>query len=136
MEPLDILGVDVEGVTSPANDGGRGSALYAVPIRLNRSPSPREADLLVQNFDHPSQWTTMHRPGIARVSGDRLILDGTTIDEVKRYHAATVRLAVSSTNTQEDELRRKHEAAAAAARAEEEELREHVADVAGDIDFS
>lgn len=70
--PLEIVGVDLDGVGTPRNDGTRGSALYMVPILLNRVPTPREAELLVANFDSPPSWTTMHRPGIARVSGDRL----------------------------------------------------------------
>ena len=40
----------------------------------------------------------MHRPGIARVLGDRIILDGTTMDEVERYHAKTLKLALEKTN--------------------------------------
>ena len=40
----------------------------------------------------------MHRPGIATVSGDRVYLDGTTIDEVKKYHRDTLVLAVNETN--------------------------------------
>ena len=63
--PLEIDGVDTDGVTTPTKDGSQGSSLYLVPIKLNRIPSPREAELLVTNFDRPSQWTSMHRPGIA-----------------------------------------------------------------------
>ena len=135
-DPLEIVGVDTDEITTPTNDGSRGSALYLVPIRLNRKPTPREAELLVTNFDRPSQWTSMHRPGIARVAGDRFLLDGTTIDEVKEYHAKTVRLAVDATNAKEAELRRQDEAAADTARAREEEHRKHISDVSGDIDFS
>jgi hypothetical protein len=134
--PLEIVGVDVDGVGTPRNDGTRGSALYLVPIRLNRVPTPREAELLIANFDRPSSWTTMHRPGIARVSGDRLLLDGTTVDEVKEYHAKTIRLAVDATNAKEAEFRRRDQAAADAARAHDDKHREHVADVAGEIDFT
>lgn len=134
--PLEIVGVDVDGVTTPRSDGTAGSALYLVPIRLSRAPSAREAELLVANFDRPSSWTSMHRPGIARVSGDRLLLDGTTVDEVKEYHAKTVRLAVDATNAKEAELRERDQAAARAARTQEDAHRGHVADVASDIDFT
>lgn len=135
-DPLEIIGVDVDSVGTPSNDGTRGSALYVVPIRLSRVPTPREAELLVDNFDRPSSWTTMHRPGIARVFGDCLLLDGATMDEVKDYHAKTVRLAVDATNAKEAEFQRRDEAAAEAAEAHHERHREHVADVAGEIDFS
>ena len=40
----------------------------------------------------------MHRPGIARVTGSRIILDGTTIEEVERYHRDTLILAVNEAN--------------------------------------
>jgi len=40
----------------------------------------------------------MHRPGIARISGDKIILDGTTMDEVERYHVKTLKLALQKTN--------------------------------------
>lgn len=42
----------------------------------------------------------MHRPGIGRVEGDRFILDGTTIEEVDKYHLETLQLAVDQTNDQ------------------------------------
>jgi len=104
-DPLDIVGVDTDNVSTPSNDGSAGSSLYEVPIRLNRRPTPREADLIVRHWDQPSQWTTMHRPGIASVSGDRVVLSGTTIEEVRRYHAKTLRLAVDATNADEPRLK-------------------------------
>lgn len=67
------------------NDGTPGSGLYSVPIKLNRVPSAREAQLLVRHWDRPSQFITMHRPGVAQVSGSSLILTRTTIDEAKQY---------------------------------------------------
>ncbi len=40
----------------------------------------------------------MHRSGIATVQGDRLILDGTTVEEVEGYHRDTLKLVVERTN--------------------------------------
>jgi hypothetical protein len=40
----------------------------------------------------------MHRPGIASVSGGRIVLDRTTMDEVEKYHVETLRLVVDVTN--------------------------------------
>lgn len=40
----------------------------------------------------------MHRPGIASVQGDRIILDGTTVQKVERYHRETLTLAVNEAN--------------------------------------
>ena len=57
-------------------------------------------------WNHPPSFTTMHRPGIARVAGDRIVLDGTTMDEVERYHLKTLKLALQKTNEEAEELQR------------------------------
>lgn len=98
-EPLHIVGIDTERVGRPRNDGTPGSALYAVPLKLSRMPTIGEARLLVHFWDNPSSWSTMHRRGIARIQGDSLVLDGTTIEEVRDHHISTVRGAVAATNT-------------------------------------
>jgi hypothetical protein len=40
----------------------------------------------------------MHRPGIARVEGDRVILDGTRVEEIERYHRDTLVVVVKRVN--------------------------------------
>ena len=40
----------------------------------------------------------MHRPGIARVEGDRIILDGTTVEEVEKVHRETLKLVIDEVN--------------------------------------
>jgi len=40
----------------------------------------------------------MHRPGIASVEGDKVVLNGTTIEEVERYHKKTLKIAVDMAN--------------------------------------
>jgi hypothetical protein len=126
-EPIRILGIDEARVTRPRNDGTAGSGLYKVPLRLNRTPSTRWVRLFTPMWDHPPQFTTMHRPGIASVSGDRIILDGTTLEEVERYHAATLRLVIPSVNAQvaaeEEAERAKRERADAEDRAHDEAVR-------------
>lgn len=103
--PLEIIGIASARVGAPRNDGTPGSALYAVPIELSRRPTPREAALLVHHWDRPSSWSTMHRAGIARVSGRDLVLDGTTVEEVRDHHTGTVKRAVQATNLDESEAR-------------------------------
>jgi hypothetical protein len=112
--PLRIVEVDREGITAPRNDGTPGSALYSVPLRLSAVPDGAWAELFVRNWDNPSSFTTTHRRGIARVTGDRIVLDGTTVEEVAQYHQQTLRLAVDATNTQHAEHLRREAAAAAA----------------------
>lgn len=96
--PIKIVGVIEEEVTSPRNDDTRGSALYAVPFRLSRRPSSKWAKLFVENWNNPPSYTTMHRRGIAKVRGDKVILEGTTMDEIEHYHAKTLKLALQKTN--------------------------------------
>jgi hypothetical protein len=134
-EPLKILGVITEEVGSPSNDGSAGSALYRVPIRLSRRPEFDEATLLVATWDRPPQWTTMHRPGIAYVDGYRFVLDGTTVEEVRDYHAATLKLVVDQVNRQAYELRRRKRAEAERAQEAEQAHRTNVQHIAGAIKF-
>jgi len=87
-----------EEVGTPRNYGTPGSALYMVPIRLSRRPSADWARLFVQVWDNPPSYSTMHRPGIASVIGDRIILDGTTVEEIEKYHRDTLKVVVERVN--------------------------------------
>lgn len=130
-----IEGVIADEVTTPQMDGTRGSALYRVPFRLSRRPDWAWAELFVENWNHPSSYTSMHRPGIATVEGDTVVLDGTTLDEVKRYHRDTLKLALAETNRQYNEFRSRQRAEEERERAREEAHRQDVARKAGDITF-
>jgi len=96
----------VDEVTEPLNDGTKGSALYKIPFELNKRPDYEWSELFVQAFNRPPEFTMMHRPGIASVSGNKIYLDGTTIDEVERYHKKTLKLAVEVANKQYAEIQR------------------------------
>ena len=128
FEPIEIVGVDTPSVGTPRNDGTRGSGLYRVPIKLSRRPPREWAAALPDVWNHPPEFTTMHRPGIARVSGDTITLDGTTMDELEKYHAKTLRLCVATVNEQEraiiEQERAKQEADEAARRVHEREVDE------------
>lgn len=121
MADIKMVGIDVDGVGQPRNDGTPGSALYEVPIKLSVTPSELWAEIAVKTWDSPPSYTTMHRPGIASVVGDHFILDGTTVDEVESHHAKTLKLVVEKTNElvrdaeerdrlEEDRLKREAEA--------------------------
>ena len=109
FEDIKITRVVVEEITEPPNDGTPGSALYSIPFALSASPPSEWGDLFIENWNHPPQWTTMHRPGIASVYGSTIILDGTTIEEVERYHRDTLQGAVAKTNAQYREWRQREE---------------------------
>jgi hypothetical protein len=106
-----ITGIIADEAGSPRNDGTSGSALYRIPFRLSRRPSADWAQLFVQTWNLPPSFSTMHRPGIARVEGDRIILDGTTIEEVEKYHRETLKSVVERVNQliAEHEARRRRQ---------------------------
>lgn len=103
-EPIHILGVITDQVTIPTMDGTKGCALYKIPFRLSRKPSSSWSEFFLQSWNMPPSFTSMHRPGIASVYEDEIILDGTTIEEVRDYHRATLLLCVKEANKKEQEF--------------------------------
>ena len=100
-DPIRLLNVIEEEVTEPRNDGTPGSALYRIPIRLSALPSWQWERAFLQAWQFPSTFTSMHRPGIASISGDRVILDGTTMEELRDTHKKTLQLCVEAANAAE-----------------------------------
>lgn len=131
QEPIKIVGVIAEDVGVPRNDGTPGSALYEVPFQLSRQPSNSWAEFFVDSWNRPREFTTMHRPGIARVERDRIILDGTTIEEVERFHLKTLKLAVERAN----ELSAQWSRVKAKEKTTDGQHRQHVKDVAKRLKF-
>lgn len=135
FDPIKIEGVLVDEVGSPRNDGTRGSALYTVPIKLNRFPTHEWSELFKRSWDHPPEYTTMHRPGIAHVQGNRIILVGTTIEEVRDVHRATLRLAVEVANKEAAEIVRTRRIADDADKRREQEHRDRIRKAADGMSF-
>ncbi len=134
-EPIRIVGIVVDEVREPRNDGTRGSALYEVPFRLSRRPSSLWREFFLKSWDLPPRFTTMHRPHIASVAGDEIILNGTTIEEVRDYHRDTLVLCVEEANKLEAEYLEKERKRQAREEAARSAYRKNVEDVAGTIDF-
>ena len=132
---LKIVRIVVEDVTHPRDDGTAGSALYAVPFALSGQAPFEWQELFVKNWNWPPEFSTMHRPGIGEAYTDRIVLNGTTIDEVKRYHRKTLKLVVEETNTQYREWLAQQERQRAREKARRERHERRVRDLAGDIDF-
>ena len=134
-EDIKIVGIITNEVTLPKNDGTRGSALYSVPFRLSSKPTDTWSELFLRNWNYPPRFTSIHRPGIARVESDKIILDGTTIEEVKQYHRDTLILWVEKTNEEEKQIRRREEQLK---RKKQEEIENHyrnINDISKDIRF-
>ena len=134
-EPMRIMGVIVDEVTEPRLDGTRGSALYTVPLRLNREPSTLWSELFVQTWNHPLSFTSMHRPGIASVRGAAIVLDGTTLEEVRKYHRETLVQCVEEANRKESGILTQQDRANEMRRRRSEEHRTNVETIARDISF-
>jgi hypothetical protein len=135
FEPIKIEGVLADQVGEPPNDGTRGCGLYPVPFKLNRKPPADWVKQFIQKWNHPPQYTTMHRPGIAEVHGDRIVLNHTSIEEVKEVHRDTLKLVVEVVNQDyAAALKRKQDAE----KAEAERVgrhRDNVRRLADDIKF-
>lgn len=126
-EPIKLTGIILDEVGEPR----KGSSLYVVPFQLSRTPSAKWTTFFLMVWDLPPRFTAMHRPGIARVIGDRVILDGTTIEEVKRFHLDTLKLAIEQANRLEEQSKQR----ADAAERKRTRHREHVAEVAKELKF-
>jgi TIR domain len=134
-EDIRITRVIVEEITEPQNNGTPGSALYSIPFALSRRPPSAWAEMFIANWNHPPRWTTMHRPGIARLSGSTVSLNGTTIEEVEHYHRDTLQLAVDETNRQYREWRNEQDQHRAREQTARENHRKRVEDVSKKITF-
>ena len=109
FEPIRILEIITEEIGVPRNDGTPGSSLYEVPFRLSSTPPSEWAGFFISSWDLPPSFSSMHRPGIANVVSDKIILDGTTLEEVEEYHKKTLLLAVQEANRKYLELLRRKE---------------------------
>ncbi len=134
-EPIHIKGIITDEVTVPRNDGTRGSALYAIPFRLSKTPSLLWRQLFIHEWDNPMSFSTMHRPGIASVVGDKIILNGTTIEEVKKYHRDTLVACVKEANRKEKKQLEIEQREAERKRKAEEDHYKLVNEIANEIDF-
>lgn len=132
---IHVTGVVKDRVGEPRNDGSRGSGLYSVPLQLSRKPSHDWAGFFERAWNNPPSFTTMHRPGIASVVGDTIVLNGTTIDEVETYHLTTVKLCIGQATHSEAEYQEAERQRAGRADAERKEHQAHVDDVADRIRF-
>lgn len=77
----------------------------------------------------------MHRPGIASVTGAKIILDGTTLEEVKKYHRETLILCVDEANKEEDKFLDRKRQEEERSSEQSEAHRRSVEDLADELSF-
>jgi len=134
-DPIKILGVIVDEVKEPLLDGTRGSALYKIPFRLSRKPSNIWTKSFLQTWERPPQITSMHRPDIASILSDKIVLDGTTVEEVKKYHRDTLILCVNVANEEEKKIVEQQRRQDELARQRNKEHREKITKLSEDLEF-
>lgn len=130
FEDIKIVEIITEEVTVPRNDGTRGSALYKVPFLLSSAPPREWKEIFIANWDVPPRLTFKHRPEIARFYDNKLILDGTTMEEVKDVHQQTLKLVIEKTNADYRNWKQRVELKEAEEQARQEEHRQHVNELA------
>jgi len=77
----------------------------------------------------------MHRPGIASVTGDTIVLDGTTMDELERYHIDTLRLVLNKVNQDVAAYEAKERAQAERQEQQRRQHADNVREIAGRLKF-
>ena len=134
-EEIRIKGILIDEVTQPLNDGTRGSGLYKIPFELNKRPDYEWIDLFINTWNRPPRFTSMHRPGIASVYGNKIVLDGTTIEEVEKYHKDTLKLSVEVANNTLRELKVRKKQKEEQERQRLEEYKNRLGDISKRINF-
>jgi hypothetical protein len=133
--PIKLVSVVTEEVGSPRNDSTAGGALYAIPIKLSASPRDEWRRFFLEAFDDPPQRDAAHRPGIASVREDRIILKETTMEELETTHIATLKLAVEQANRKYADLLVYRRTTVERQRQDEEKHRKSVEESAKKIKF-
>jgi len=95
-----------EGPNLPTMDGSRGSALYSIPFKLSREPSYEWREFFIHSWNNPT-WSFSHKPGIAHVFSNRIVLDRTTIEEVEKTHKETLQLCLDVANKKDEEYQKR-----------------------------
>jgi len=92
-----VTGIIKDEIGTPTGEGVGGD-LYSIPFQLTHAPSDKWVSLFEDCWDFPPHASTMHRPGIAKVKGDRIILTRTTIEEVEAFHLQTLKDVIGAVN--------------------------------------
>jgi len=135
FEPIKIVNVIEDEVTLPRGDGSRGSGLYAIPFQLSREPPYDWVKIFTQTWNNPPRYSTMHRKGIAKVVGDSIVLDGTTIEEIKHYHLETLKLAVKIANEECEKSEKQKQLKKIKELDKSQKHSENIRKIANDLDF-
>jgi len=135
FDPIKIINIIYDDITEPINNGTRGSALYSIPFKLSRFPTSYWIEYFIKTWKNPPRFTPMHRKGIAKVIGDTIVLDGTTIEEVKKYHLETLNLSIERANVECQKLEKNNQEKEAYRLRKTQSHKENVRKIARDLKF-
>jgi hypothetical protein len=131
-----IIEVLIDEISLPRLDGTPGSGLYKIPLLLNIKPSATWIRYFEKFWKRPTYFSQMHRPEIAKVIGNKILLDGTTLEELKKYHKRTLDIVISDANARYVGEIDEAIGIAAAKKKMEDELRKEFNDLANQIRFN
>jgi uncharacterized protein YbgA (DUF1722 family) len=83
----------------------------------------------------PPTFTSMHRPGILSVHGNKVVLTGTTLEEIIAYHRETLKLVLAETNRQYRELAQQQRARSERTQQERDRHRRNIEEQARRLSF-
>ncbi len=129
-EPVRITNIIVEQVSEPLV----GALHYKIPLRLSRIPEPEWVRQFLRAWDEQKDLTSMHLPAM-EIGSDRIILDGTTIDDLEQSHIGALKLAVDEANRISTEKYEELQDPGGVRKKEQTRHHEYVAEVAKRIRF-
>ena len=125
-----VVGLLVDETVQSASRGDSDSERFDLEFRLSEYAPARWRNLFIRAWDSPVSLSSKSQPGIANVDGNRLTLEGVTLETSIRHHRSALAVAVEEANcVYQDELRLAEEVRAQQ-EARDRELREKVESVA------
>ncbi len=111
FQPIRIVGED-EIIVLQSNDskidalcGISAKPLCRISFRLSCHPPNEWKQFFINAWKNPCSYNaSWHDPQIASIEGDKVILNGTTEEQVKKYHRKTLDQAVEVANRQYQEF--------------------------------
>lgn len=97
-EGVRIIGLSTDELRGASAEGADGSTPIMLAVRLSKAPSTNWAALFADAWDHLRDAPRGHRPGMARVEGDRIVLTGMTPRELRDVHRASLDAIVNQVN--------------------------------------
>lgn len=97
---IEVVEIVEEEIASPRTLLSDKTDTYSIPFRVSAVPPLKWVALFEKLWNNPPDHLQNHRPEIARLVGDKVILDDTNIDEIEAVHFTALQLIIDETNKQ------------------------------------